>query len=66
MRLKTKSSVKPRKKKPSARKKWKRGSAEALLSFKGQWHGPPGELDRLLSEIQRLRDREVRGHVSGK
>lgn len=32
------------------------GSREALLSFRDRWVGPPGELDRLMAEVQEMRE----------
>jgi len=37
----------------------KRGSPEALLQHVGAWSFEPGELDRLLADIQRMREMEL-------
>jgi len=37
----------------------KRGSPEALLGHAGTWSFEPGELDRLLAEIQEMREMEL-------
>ena len=37
-----------------------KGSAAAILSCKAQWHGDPGELDRLLAELREMKWAEVR------
>ena len=37
----------------------KRGSAEAILLGLGKWDGPPGELEHLIEEIQRIRDEDI-------
>ncbi len=42
-----------------AAEKPRRGSLEALLSFKPGWAGDPAEVDRLLEEIQRDRDADL-------
>jgi hypothetical protein len=39
-----------------AAEKPRRGSLEALLSFKAGWAGDPAELDRLLEEVQEDRE----------
>jgi hypothetical protein len=36
-----------------------RGSAAALLSFRGSWHGEPEEVDRLLEELREMKRAEV-------
>lgn len=36
-----------------------RGTPEALLAHAGSWNFEPGELDRLLNNIQDLRDMEL-------
>lgn len=60
------TSKKPRKRSPTRARQPKRGSAEAILQFAGCWHGPPGELDALLAEVQAMRDAEVNGAVRHK
>ena len=37
----------------------KRGSPEALLQHVGTWSFAPGELDRLLADIQEMREMEL-------
>lgn len=37
----------------------KRGSPEALLQHVGTWSFEPGELDRLLADIQKMREMEL-------
>jgi hypothetical protein len=38
----------------------RRGSPEAIRALKGnRWIGPPGELDRLLAEVQEMRAQDV-------
>lgn len=35
------------------------GSRDAVAGFVGAWDGPPGELDQLLHDVQRMRDEDV-------
>ena len=37
----------------------RRGSAAAIVAALRTWEGPPGELDRLLAEVQQMRDEDV-------
>jgi hypothetical protein len=50
--LKAKLAESPAEKKP------RRGSAEALLECAGIWEFEPGELDKLLEDIERMREME--------
>jgi hypothetical protein len=37
----------------------RRGSREALQQCNARWVGPPGELERLLAEVQEMRDADL-------
>jgi hypothetical protein len=47
-------NIKTNKKSPKTEK----GSAEAILKHWGTWQMNPGELDRILAEVQSMRDME--------
>ena len=36
-----------------------RGSPQAVLRHRGTWQGEPGEMDRLLAELKRMKQAEV-------
>jgi hypothetical protein len=35
------------------------GSRDAILQFTARWSGPPGEIERLLADVQRMRDEDM-------
>lgn len=37
----------------------RRGSKEAVVLSAGKWVGPPGELDRLLAEVEAAREGDL-------
>lgn len=46
--------------KPSAtRLRPRRGSPEAVLRHRGTWQGEPGEMERLLAELKRMKQAEL-------
>ncbi|RMF26415.1 MAG: hypothetical protein D6759_19710 [Chloroflexi bacterium] len=44
------------------RRKPERGSAEAILQHAGKFQFEPGELDRLLAEIEQMREMDLEDH----
>ena len=44
---------------PVAESKPRPGSPEAILAGRQEWAGDPAELDRLLAEVQEMRDSDL-------
>lgn len=44
---------------PATKQTPPRGSVAALLEFEGRWVGDPGELDRLIAEVQSMREEDL-------